>query len=331
LFPSSRWECLQTSLALDTDEKRDRISDFITVDILYGYELMTLNINNDIREHEGDEEIFLSDGGNYNFDSIELEYKKINFAIGNYNFSYNLQTNSFAENNIQTQLKVKITEFIGGYGKLEHTNIWLNHTSKHQFFKRDARFSGVYVRDNIVENFVMDKTKYSYKMMLDVIPVQDAFIYFKADFEDSTFPFVIFSNQTNGDDLNFLDSEFNSKKLVASIGIDYIYYDFLIGTHFGAGVSFIDLSDEAEKTVEESGTTDLDTHASMNVQTGLNLGYLKEFKFKYAVLEVGALYNLEYFLEMSQEETEEEVQTANLIYYRSEMLQTFKFTARVSF
>ena len=329
-----------------------RITDYIHADLLYNYELMSLSLSNEIEEVSGSSRTTLADGGDYSFDTIDLSSKKIIISIPKFAFTYNDIRNFTQINNIESKLKeklnVEITELIAGFQTLKKGNAWLNHTSEIQFFKRDAKFSGLYTRENTIENFKMDKTKYSLKILTDkkkfssVLPTtliaimtkpKMNYIYYQFDYEDSTFPSVLYSTNTNNANLYILDKAFQTRKYTLIMGQDIVFDSgFLLGTSIGAGYSDVSLSEDAKTEVLNLGITNLDTSGTNNYRAGFKIGYLKDFVFTNASVELGALYNFEWFAEPSaQTASESNNGKAELVYQRREYLNILKFNVKVSF
>ncbi len=340
------------------------ITNFTKVDLLYGYEIMLLDMKNKVEESESD--IVLTNGGRYEFDSVALEYKKVNLSLFDFAVSYELKENKLEkeeQNSLENQLKVKIMEIIGGYGTSKYTNTWLNHTSNYQIIKRDAKFSGQYALNGYLKEFEMDKTRYSFKFMDNTAFGQTlsilkyilygekpekgytrgayknkygviVFGYWQLDYENSTLPLVIYSTATDGENLNFIDPRFETHKYTLTGGTDIIGTSGLIlGYRWGLGYSDIELSPYGEQRVKNSGTTNLDTSSSFNYQGALKLGYNKQFTFKYTEFELGILYEIDYLNESSSDYVAEENDDgkAEIIYNRTEILQSFKVNARWSF
>ncbi len=310
------------------------ISDTIQVDLLYGYQLMTLDVTTDIEHIDSVDSngnaLQLANGGTYTFDSISLEYKKINISFRNFTLSYENTSSSQKvddTSNLADDVALKIQEIIGGYLPLEVPNNWLNHTAKVQLITRKAEFDGSYEVDGNQSSFSMNKNRYSLKGTHDFDARGLMYFYGRLDYENSTFPMIIYA--ADGD-VNFLDENFNAAKYNLVAGVDtFIDNGFFYGYRFGFGLSYTELSAQAASEVASTGIS-LGSPLSYNLQVALKAGYSRAFVFKYTVFELGVLYDLEYFKELSND-----VDSGNgnitLVYDRAEIMSTLKINARLSF
>lgn len=333
--PLMKVEVKETKELFQTNNQFNHYFEDFSIDLFYGYQFMTLDVDTEVHslsDNGNTQQITLSEGGSYKFDSISLEYKKINMSIYDYTFSYEIVDNKREENGktfLEEQTVVYIEEIIGGYTSLEHPNIWLNHLSRFQFLKRDAKFSGFYEKNGKPVLFEMDKTRYSFQNIFSVnhAKLGDKYTYFRLDYEKSELPMVIYA--ANGA-VDFVDDNFQTDKFIILIGEDAISFDGLIyGSSFGLGLSNTNVSSSAKKIIDAAGI-ELGSSLSFNYQFEVKVGYHKIFNFNYTQVEVGVLCDVEYFREVSND-----VDPGNgnitLVYDRSEIMGTFKFNTRISF
>jgi len=318
------------------------------VDLLYGYQIFALNMFAKVKEESS------IDAGNYDFHSVVMESKDIRLSIKEFSLSYNEQVNALNKPN-EDDLLIVINQLIAGFGVPNYTNTLLKHTANNQLIIRKAKFSGKYTRDTYQNNFEMDKTKYSYKFLdntgvAKVLSLLTGFdnsstgsyqnsygvkiwSYWQLDYEKSTLPQVIYTTSTDGDDLDFIDPNFKVKKYTLLGGKDAKIANIVMGYRWGLGMSFTELSDYADNEVKKAGVSNLDASSAVNYQLALKIGYSNTFIFEYTEFELNLLYDAEYFKEFSSETTSEEDDNgkAELVYDRSEILQTLQFNIRWSF
>ena len=367
---------LFTIISLNAENKGNT-NDFVKVNILYGSERMNLIVNTDVQDSDivdSDGRMYdLTDAGKYEFNDIVLEYKKIVIDIAGASFAYEIKDNDVQKVQNDTDLTydsissankdifIKIVALTGGYGKLEKESPLLNHLSKHQLVKTDTLFTGQYIRNNVAENITMDKSKITYKLISPIGLFSGNFGFKKDDtgaitdeegdtiwsfweFTSSkeTIPQIIYSTNTNGNDLNFVDHAFRLKKFLISGGHDILTPNgFLYGYQIGAGIASFSLSPEASTRVEDEGVTNLDTSDNPLLIFGsIKLGYQKSFIFKYTEFDFSILYTYE-GLNVFNSETDESTDSngnstgnadkANIIFDRGEHLNTLKIAARWTF
>lgn len=341
---------------------KGRISDSIQVDVVYGYDGQNLKVKTEITDPDfytydenGNKQLIqLADGGDYDFDTIALEYKQINVKIFDMVFSYELKGNTLTpledvNTTLQTgalkkeeELLVKINQLMAGFGVPRYTNATLNHTANTQIIYRDAIFSGTYVRDGSSQDFEMNKNRYSFKRLTPrpnlvkfMSPGRRLWNYWRLDYERSIFPQVIYTLDANsGSDLNFVDPSFESKKFTYVVGQDKMYDNgFILGYSMGLGLSDIALSEYGIEEVQKAGVTNLDTSTVANFQFGFRFGMDKTYSFKYTTFAINLMYELDWFNEISTDKTAEENDNglAELVYDREETYQSLRVNAKWSF
>lgn len=320
--------------ALEEEERafRGRIFENFKIDLIYGYEILNLRVNTDVedpdfKDSEGNT-LQLTDAGTYDFNDIELEYKKINLDINGFTITYKIEDNKVSRDEYDLEklynsdlsnkdLFVEILELTGGYGEIDKTIPLLNHHSVHQISNTSAVFEGRYNRGNVSESVKMDKSKLSYKFMSGfglymkewgfdgehhgVRTTDDGttiWSFWEFTTSEETIPQIIYAHSSktnNGVTVNFVDRDFNLKKYLITGGHD-AHFDngFILGYTIGAGWANFEMSAAAQQEIADLGVTNINTSDNPLLYYGsLKVGYQKTFTFDYTEFDFSLLYTYE--------------------------------------
>lgn len=316
------------------------------VTLMYGGESSSLSIDSQI-EHiggEGEESYELTDGGEFIFDEINTNYKKMRFQLLNdISLSYTVQGTDVKLDTAPWEApKLDIPEngedvfflakqIIGGYGEIDYTNSLLGHESKYSLLYREAKFEGLYKRGDVTSYLEMDKDQYGAKIILNARGNNrfGVFNYWKLLYESSVFPQVIFIEGANFDEL---DEKFTSDKYTIAQGIDYVLPGGLIyGYEMGLGYSAVSPSKSMLNKLDQRGYDNIDT-SIIHLFGALNLGYQYRGLFDYTALSLDLLYNAQFLYESSSEPDEKNDPTKlYLTYQRTEIVHNIKYALTWSF
>ena len=316
------------------------------VDLMYGGEYSSLTINSAI-EHiggENEESYDLTDGGEFLFNDIQSNYKKIRFQILNdFSLSYAIQGTDVELLSVPWEApKLETPEngedvfflakqIIGGYGEIDYTNTLLGHESIFSLIYREAEFEGLYKRGDVIAALEMNKNQYGAKFIYNANGQGNVgvFNFWKFLYESSVFPQVIYIEGANFDEL---DEKFTSEKYTFAQGIDYVLPNGLIyGYEIGLGFSAVSPSLSMLNKLEQRGYENIETNI-FHLFGAVNLGYQFRGLFEYSALSLDLLYNFQVLRESSSEPDDKTDPTkVYLTYQRTEMVHNIKYALTWSF